>query len=79
MMNRTNFWLVTIFTVSALAIFAFAPEPSQLGIVVFPLGIFFPVAVNKRRKTVDLNYKAALLAFVPFAGSKQLRTLYLSA
>ncbi len=78
-MNRTNFWLVTLFTVAALAIFALTPEPSKLFIVVFPLIIFFPVSLNKRRKTIGLSFQDALLAYVPLVGRQQLSRLYLSA
>jgi uncharacterized membrane protein YhaH (DUF805 family) len=77
-MNRTNFWLVTLFTVAALTIFAFTPEPSQIFVVIFPLIIMFPVALNKRRKTIALSLKDALLAYVPFFGSQQLSRLYLA-
>ena len=78
-MNRTDFWLVTLFTIVALAILAITPEPSKLCVVVFPLIIIFPVALNKRRKNLAISFKEALLAYIPFFSSRQLSRLYLSA
>jgi hypothetical protein len=77
-MNRKIFRLSNLFTVLALTIFAFSPEPSKLIIVVLPLTIFFPVAIHKRSKTIDMNLKNALMAYVPVRGRKQLRALYLA-
>ncbi|MBC5775400.1 hypothetical protein H8S95_15075 [Pontibacter sp. KCTC 32443] len=77
-MRRNTFWLVTLFTVAALLIFVLSPEPIRLLIVVFPLIIFFPVALNKRRKTININIKDALLAYIPFVGRHHLSRLYLA-
>ena len=78
-MNRINFWLVTLFTIAALVLFALTPEKSRLFIVVAPLIIFFPVALNKRRKTIAIGLKDALLAYIPFVGTHSLSRLYLAA
>lgn len=77
-MNRNTFWLTTILTLAALATFVLSSEPSRLIIPVFPLSIFFPIAVNKRRIAIEMGLKDALLAYIPVIGMRQLKRLYLT-